>query len=35
VKAVANAPDRPSWTQGDFFGERFGHGARKATITLK
>jgi hypothetical protein len=35
VKAVANAPERPSWTNGDFFGEAFGRGARKATITLK
>jgi len=35
VKAVANAPDRPSWTKGDFFGETFGRGGRKATITLR
>ena len=35
VRAVADAPSRPSWTPGDFFGETFGRGARKATITLR
>lgn len=35
VRAVANAPSRPSWTPGDFFGEKFGRGGRKATITLR
>jgi Zn-dependent M28 family amino/carboxypeptidase len=35
VRAIADAPSRPSWTPGDFFGEKFGRGARKATITLK
>lgn len=35
VRAVANAPQRPEWTKGDFFGETFGHGTRKATITLR
>ena len=35
VLAVANAPQRPTWTKGDFFGETFGHGGRKATITLR
>ena len=35
VRAVANAPSRPSWTPGDFFGETFGRGGRKATITLR
>jgi len=35
VKAVANAPARPEWTKGDFFGETFGRGGRKATITLR
>jgi Zn-dependent M28 family amino/carboxypeptidase len=33
VRAVANASERPAWTKGDFFGERFGRRAR-ATITL-
>jgi hypothetical protein len=35
VRAIADAPSRPSWTPGDFFGETFGRGARKATITLR
>lgn len=35
VRAIANAPRRPAWTKGDFFGEMFGRGARKATITLQ
>ena len=35
VKAIANAPSRPEWVKGDFFGETFGHGGRKATITLR
>ena len=35
VRAIADAPSRPSWTPGDFFGEKFGRGGRKATITLK
>jgi hypothetical protein len=35
VRAVANAPSRPEWVKGDFFGETFGRGGRKATITLR
>ena len=35
VKAIANAPQRPEWTKGDFFGETFGRGGRKATITVQ
>ena len=35
VRAVANAPSRPEWTKGDFFGETFGRAGRKATITLR
>jgi len=35
VRAIANAPQRPAWTKGDFFGDTFGHGERKATITVK
>lgn len=35
VLSVANAEQRPEWTTGDFFGETFGRGGRKATITLK
>jgi len=35
VKAIANAPSRPEWVKGDFFGETFGRGGRKATITLR
>jgi hypothetical protein len=34
VRAIADAPQRPEWTKGDFFGETFGHRAR-ATITLQ
>lgn len=34
VRAVADAPARPSWTPDDFFGTTFG-GSRKATITLR
>jgi Zn-dependent M28 family amino/carboxypeptidase len=34
VRAIANAPSRPTWTKGDFFGETFGRGGRKATITV-
>jgi Predicted aminopeptidases len=34
VRAIANAPQRPTWTKGDFFGETFGNRAR-ATITLR
>lgn len=34
VRAIANAPSRPTWTKGDFFGEKFGRGGRKATIVL-
>ncbi|MEA2336970.1 MAG: hypothetical protein QOE82_977 [Thermoanaerobaculia bacterium] len=34
VGTIADAPSRPSWTPGDFFGEKFGRGGRKATITL-
>ena len=34
VRAIADAPSRPSWTPGDFFGEKFGRGGRKATIRL-
>jgi len=33
---VGNAPQRPSWNAGDFFGERFGtHGASGATNSAK
>jgi len=35
VKAIANAPSRPEWVKGDFFGETFGRAGRKATITLR
>lgn len=35
VRAIADAPKRPTWTKGDFFGEMFGRGKRKATITLQ
>lgn len=35
VRAIANAPTRPSWTPGDFFGEKFGRDGRKATIALR
>lgn len=35
VRAIANAVSRPAWTPADFFGEKFGRGGRKATITLK
>jgi hypothetical protein len=35
VRAIADAPSRPSWTPDDFFGETFGRGGRKATITLR
>jgi hypothetical protein len=35
VRAIADAPSRPSWTADDFFGKKFGHGSRKATITLR
>jgi Zn-dependent M28 family amino/carboxypeptidase len=35
VRTIADAPSRPSWTSGDFFGEKFGGRERKATITLK
>lgn len=35
VRAIANAAQRPAWTDGDFFGETFGRGGRKATITLR
>jgi len=35
VRAIADAPSRPSWIPGDFFGEKFGRGGRKATITLR
>ena len=35
VRAIANAPQRPTWTDGDFFGKTFGRGGRKATITLR
>jgi hypothetical protein len=35
VRAIADAPSRPSWTPGDFFAEKFGRGGRKATITLR
>ncbi|MEA2327160.1 MAG: hypothetical protein QOE68_2119 [Thermoanaerobaculia bacterium] len=35
VRAIADAPSRPSWMPGDFFGEKFGRGGRKATITLR
>jgi hypothetical protein len=34
VRAIANAASRPAWTPGDFFGEKFGRGGRKATIRL-
>ena len=34
VRAIANAPERPAWTKGDFFGETFGRHAR-ARITLQ
>ena len=34
VRAIGNAATRPAWTPGDFFGEKFGRGGRKATITL-
>ena len=26
AKAIANAPERPSWNEGDFFGDLFGRG---------
>jgi Zn-dependent M28 family amino/carboxypeptidase len=35
VRAIANAAQRPAWTAGDFFGDTFGRGGRKATITLR
>jgi hypothetical protein len=35
VRAIADAPSRPSWTPNDFFGETFGRDGRKATITVK
>jgi hypothetical protein len=35
VRAIANAATRPTWTPGDFFGDQFGGGGRKATITLR
>jgi hypothetical protein len=35
LRAIANDVQRPSWTKGDFFGETFGRGGRKATITLR
>jgi Zn-dependent M28 family amino/carboxypeptidase len=35
VRAIANAAQRPTWTEGDFFGATFGRGGRKATITLR
>jgi Zn-dependent M28 family amino/carboxypeptidase len=35
VRAIANAAQRPGWTKGDFFGEMFGRGGGKATITVK
>ncbi|MEA2164608.1 MAG: hypothetical protein QOK37_2735 [Thermoanaerobaculia bacterium] len=35
VRAIANGTQRPAWTKGDFFGEKFGRGGRKATITLQ
>jgi hypothetical protein len=35
VRSLANGLQRPAWTNGDFFGEMFGHGGRRATIMLK
>jgi Zn-dependent M28 family amino/carboxypeptidase len=35
VRAIADAPSRPSWTPGDFFADKFGGDDRKATITLR
>jgi hypothetical protein len=34
VRSIADAPQPPHWTPGDFFATTFG-GARKATITLR